>query len=68
MQQYKTKTKNVRFEDEELCQLEMCHNLIRRGHPNPEKYIKYNPHMKMITDRLIYYINTKVTSEKNNFD
>ena len=28
MQQCKTKMKQVKFEDEEICQLEMCHNLI----------------------------------------
>ena len=36
MQRCKTKMKKVKFENEELRQLKMCHNLITNLHPNPE--------------------------------
>ena len=40
MQNFKTKVKKVKYYDEELCQLEMCHNLIKNVQPNPEQEIK----------------------------
>ena len=62
MQQCKSKTKNVIFEDEDLRQLEICHNLIKNEHPNPEQDIQCNKQMSMIMDILIMGINTKVTA------
>ena len=39
MQQHKTKIKKVKFEDEEIWKLEMCHNMITNKHPNLEQDI-----------------------------
>ena len=39
MQKYKTKMKKVKFEDKEICQLEIFHNLVENVHPNQEQEI-----------------------------
>ena len=67
MQQSNAKQKKVKFEDENICQLGMCQNLITHGHPNKGQDIEYNPQTQNIMDIWITNTNTKVTSEGDNF-
>ena len=67
MKQYKTKVKEIKFEDEDLCQLKFFHNLITNVHTNTEQYIDYNPQMTMIMNILMMDTNIKVVSDQGAF-
>ena len=55
--------KNVIFEDEDLRQLEICHNMISMLHPNSELYISQNTKMVMVMAKMMTEIYIKVTTE-----